>query len=366
MTKQSHIEQLIHDLCPNGVEYKTLGELLDYEQPGKYIVKSTDYEDRFPTPVLTAGQSFILGYTDETDGIYKASKENPTLIFDDFTTSYHWVDFDFKVKSSAMKMLRPRKDVDVVFRYVYYAMLGIDYKPEEHTRQWISRYSVFEIPFPPFAVQKEIARILDSFANLINNIDAEISERQKQLEKMREYLFADLQSNCKEKKLEDVAEISRGVRVTKQDLTDGEQYFVYQNSLIPLGQYGKYNTLGNTPFVISAGSAGMVGYSESPYWAADDCLRIICKKELDSKYAYYYMLCKQNYFISNVRKGGVPRLSRTIVEQFPIPLPSLKEQQAIAAKLDTIEAFIANLNEERALRQQQYEYYRAKLISLLK
>ena len=59
MLKQSHIEQLIHNLCPNGVEYKTLGELLDYEQPGKYIVKSTEYDDKYPTPVLTAGQSFI-------------------------------------------------------------------------------------------------------------------------------------------------------------------------------------------------------------------------------------------------------------------------------------------------------------------
>ncbi len=110
MTKhQSKIEKLIVELCPQGVELKELGEVLDYEQPTKYIVKSTDYEDGHKTPVLTAGQSFILGYTKETDGIYKASKENPTIIFDDFTTSFHWVDFEFKVKSSAMKMLRPKK-----------------------------------------------------------------------------------------------------------------------------------------------------------------------------------------------------------------------------------------------------------------
>ena len=80
-----------------------LGDLLDYEQPTRYIVSSTDYDDTYDTPVLTAGQTFILGYTNETKGIYKASKSNPVIIFDDFVTSFYLVDFDFKVKSSALK-----------------------------------------------------------------------------------------------------------------------------------------------------------------------------------------------------------------------------------------------------------------------
>ena len=127
LNKQSKIEKLIAEFCPNGVEFRKLGKLLDYEQPTKYIVKSTEYDNNFGTPVLTAGQSFILGYTDESDGIYKASEENPTIIFDDFTTSFHWVDFDFKVKSSAMKMLRPKNKSDVIFKFVYYLMKCINY-----------------------------------------------------------------------------------------------------------------------------------------------------------------------------------------------------------------------------------------------
>mgnify|MGYP003433582543 FL=1 len=101
----SKLEELINELCPNGVEYKKIGEVCEYEQPNKYIVGSTDYDDSFNVPVLTAGQSFILGYTDETEGIYNASKENPVIIFDDFTGAFKWVDFSFKVKSSEMKML---------------------------------------------------------------------------------------------------------------------------------------------------------------------------------------------------------------------------------------------------------------------
>ena len=83
------VEELIQQLCPEGVEYKELGDVLDYEQPTKYIVESTSYHNDHETPVLTAGQSFILGYTDETAGIYEASKEIPVIIFDDFTTSFH-------------------------------------------------------------------------------------------------------------------------------------------------------------------------------------------------------------------------------------------------------------------------------------
>ena len=122
-------------MCPNGVEYKTLGECLHYEQPTQYIVKSTKYNDAFKTPVLTAGQSLILGYTNEIDGIYHANQNNPVIIFDDFTTGFHWVDFNFKVKSSAMKMLRPK--INVNFRYVYYAMRCIHFCPSTHARHWI-------------------------------------------------------------------------------------------------------------------------------------------------------------------------------------------------------------------------------------
>jgi len=181
----SKIDELIAQYCPNGVEYKELGKVLDYEQPNKYIVKSTIYNDNHKTPVLTAGQSFILGYTNETDGIYKASKENPVIIFDDFTTSFHWVDFEFKVKSSAMKMLRPKKDVKVIFKFVYYAMRCILYSPQDHARQWISQYSTFLIPVPPLPVQEEIVNILDKFTELEAELETELEARRKQYEYYR-------------------------------------------------------------------------------------------------------------------------------------------------------------------------------------
>ena len=82
----SKIDELLKN---EKVEWRKLGTLLDYEQPSKYIVESTEYDDRYATPVLTAGQTFILGFTNEVENIYKADKNNPVIIFDDFTSENH-------------------------------------------------------------------------------------------------------------------------------------------------------------------------------------------------------------------------------------------------------------------------------------
>lgn len=191
----SKLRDLVQRLCPNGVPYKPLGEFLSYEQPTKYIVKSTEYDDSYDIPVLTAGQSFILGYTKENEGVFEASKDNPVIIFDDFTTSFHWVDFDFKVKSSAMKMLRPKKN-DISFRYIYYAMTCIGFVPSEHSRHWISQYSKFTIPVPPIEVQEEIVKILDRFADYAAELQAELQARKEQYEYYRNLLFTFNPSAC--------------------------------------------------------------------------------------------------------------------------------------------------------------------------
>lgn len=129
------------------VSWMILGDYTDYEQPTKYRVKSKEYNDDFETPVLTAGKTFILGYTNETVGIYKGSK-NPVIIFDDFTTANKWVDFDFKVKSSAMKMITSKDESKLLLRYIYHWMntLPSDLVDGDHKRQWISNYTNKKIP----------------------------------------------------------------------------------------------------------------------------------------------------------------------------------------------------------------------------
>jgi len=144
-----------------------LGEILKYEQPQAYIVDSTYYDDTYNTPVLTAGQSFILGYTNEIFGIKDASEDNPVIIFDDFTTSSHYVDFPFKIKSSAMKLLSLNNSDDDI-NCVFNAMQNISYVPVTHERHWISTFAKFNVLLPENKdEQKKIGIFFASIDNLI-------------------------------------------------------------------------------------------------------------------------------------------------------------------------------------------------------
>ena len=144
-------------------EQRKLGKIFKYEQPQAYIVESTEYDNKNKIPVLTAGQSFILGYTDEQFGIKQASEESPVIIFDDFTTSSHYVDFPFKVKSSAMKLLTLNNPKDNI-HCAYNVLQNIEFVPVSHERHWISTFAKFEVLLPKSADEQK--KIGSYFANL--------------------------------------------------------------------------------------------------------------------------------------------------------------------------------------------------------
>ena len=163
--------------------------------------------------------------------------------------------------------------------------------------------------------------------------------------------------------LGNIAEIKRGVRVVKSDLEIEGSIPVYQNSLTPLGYYSKSNFNADTTFVIGAGAAGEIGYSAIPYWGADDCYSIICSSKIISKYVYYQLSNNQIFLKSRVRTASIPRLARTAIEQFPIPIPPIEVQEEIVRILDTFSAHAAELQAELQARKEQYEYYRNLLLT---
>lgn len=150
----------------------SLEKLLSYEQPTPYIVESTEYDDSFETPVLTAGASFVLGYTDETDGIYN---QVPVIIFDDFTTASRYVNFPFKVKSSAMKILTANKEL-VVPKFIYYRMQTINFEHSTHKRYWIQQYSKIKVEIPSLSEQK---RVVNKIEELFSELDSAVETLKK-------------------------------------------------------------------------------------------------------------------------------------------------------------------------------------------
>ena len=151
---------------PSGWVVTNFETLLSYEQPTNYIVKDTNYNSEYKTPVLTAGKSFILGYTDEKENIFS---ELPVIIFDDFTTESKFVDFPFKVKSSAMKILHINTDL-VLPKFAFFLMQATEIDHDNHQRYWISTYSQELLGLPPINEQKRILSALELYFALIEMI----------------------------------------------------------------------------------------------------------------------------------------------------------------------------------------------------
>ena len=237
-----------------------------------------------------------------------------------------------------------------------------------------ARFKRVLVPIPPLRLQEEIVRILDKFTTLEAELEAELDCRKRQYEYYRNQLLS-LDVLIREqgldkveyKALSEVAEIRRGKRLVKSELSTSGNYAVYQNSMIPLGYYSKSNVSEGTTFVISAGSAGEIGYSPNRFWAADDVYYFIFTDGVCSKYVYYFLLIKQQSIKRQVRRASVPRLSKSAFEKLKIPIPPLAEQQRIVSILDKFEALTTSISEglpkEIALRRKQYEYYRNQLLS---
>ena len=150
---------------PKGWTICRLEDIVKYEQPQAYIVSSTNYDDSYTTPVLTAGKSFIIGYTNDTDGIYT---KLPCIIFDDFTTDSRLVDFPFKVKYSAMKILQVVEGIEIEYVAMFMSITRLI--SDTHKRYWISEYSKLYIPIPPIEEQRRIISITKYMFEKLNAI----------------------------------------------------------------------------------------------------------------------------------------------------------------------------------------------------
>ena len=365
------------------VEWLPIGSITTYEQPTNYLVKSANYHESYSTPVLTAGKTFILGYTNEVNGIYRASKA-PVIIFDDFTTANKWVDFDFKAKSSAMKMITSQDESKVLLKYIYYWLntLPNEIVEGDHKRQWISSFCNKRIPIPcpskpekSLEIQRKIVDILDKFTTLEAELEAELDCRKRQYEYYRNQLLSfDMLNNGRKrlnnvniKSLEEIVEIKRGRRLVRKELSRTGRYAVFQNSMTPLGYFDSSNVDGDSTFIISAGAAGEIGYSSVDFWAADDIYYFIPSAMVCSKYLYYFLLTRQSAIKGQVRRASVPRLAKSAFAKIQIPIPSLAQQQRIVSILDKFDTLVNSISEglpkEIELRRKQYEYYRNQLLS---
>ncbi|MCN5592050.1 restriction endonuclease subunit S [Escherichia coli] len=375
MSELSYLEKLLDGV---EVEWLPLGEITKYEQPTKYLVKAKDYHDTYTIPVLTAGKTFILGYTNETHGIYQASKA-PVIIFDDFTTANKWVDFDFKAKSSAMKMVTSCDDNKTLLKYVYYWLntLPSEFAEGDHKRQWISNYSQKKIPIPcpdnpekSLAIQSEIVRILDKFTTLTAELTAELNMRKKQYNYYRDQLLSFKEGEVEWKTLGEVAQFKRGTAITQKQTTPGE-IPVVANGPIPTYFHSESNRQGETIVIARSGAyAGYVSFWNQPIFLTDAFSVHSDLKIVKPKFIYHVLQNKQEHIHAMKKGAGVPHVRVKEFETYDIPIPPITEQERIVSILDKFDTLTNSITEglprEIELRQKQYEYYRDLLFSFPK
>lgn len=328
-----------------------LNQILDYEQPTKYIVHSTEYNDKFPIPVLTAGKTFLLGYTDESDGIYQATKENPVIIFDDFTTATKLVDFPFKVKSSAMKILKTqRKDINI--RYVYYAMNGIKFNSITHKRYWLDEFSKLHIPLPSLQVQNRIVEELDSYQQIIDGAKKIVDNYKPKV---------CIKPEWKNVKIGDLCELATGSTPSTKDrenydngtikwLVSGD---IHQGIIEDCE--GRVTEKGVIAAKLKTHKINSVlialnGQGKTRGTVALLKTEATCNQSLVSMYPkndkilseYLYYVLKNMYQEIRDITGDKHRsgLNMPIIRNIEIPLPSIEEQKEIVAKIEAERALI--------------------------
>ena len=379
----SRLSKLIAELCPNGVEYKKLGEvaeILTGGEPPENAVKGKVPAGNCIYPIYAngIGENALWGFSE------KATVNRAAVTFSSIGTIGHPT-----IRKSGftpiirLKVIYPKNESILNLRFLKYALEVTEFKQQKSSLPNInaSMVKAILIPLPPLAIQSEIVKILDNFAELTAELTAELEKRKKQYEHYRDMLlnftgggrYDNISQNepCPSvewKRLGEIAEIMRGKRLTKSDLSDDNPFPVFHGGLLPLGYYSQSNRDKDTVMIINVGaSAGTVGYCKEQFWASDGCFCLSKNDIALSKYLYYVLQSKELEIKGKVRVAGIPTLDSQAVASISIPLPSLTEQERIVAILDRFDSLCNSLTEglpaEIELRKKQYEYYRDKLLS---
>ena len=325
---------------PHGWEEVELGEVLDYEQPTNYIVSSEKYNNKYKTPVLTAGKSFILGYTNEIEGVFN---KLPVIIFDDFTTASQFVTFPFKVKSSAMKLLTPKtKDIDL--KYIFWLMQTIKVDSNTHKRYYLSNYQHTKIALPSLQTQRKIVSILEK-------VEKAKEWRKEADELIKDFLKSVFLEMFKDKtKFEMVElgdkkiskEIFAGGDVPKSNFSkirnDKYDIPIYTNGEKNKGFYGYTSEARVTQPSITISARGTIGYSEirkENFYPAIRLIVITPKKEVLNLYFLKYAIDEINFELSGT---SIHQLTVPMIKRYKIPLPPIELQNKFASIVKEVES----------------------------
>ncbi|MFR7905826.1 MAG: restriction endonuclease subunit S [Coprococcus eutactus] len=372
MTK---LNELIEKYCPNGVEYKELRDLACYAN--KKIDSAELDKNTYVSVENLLKNKQGKTYANSLPTSAKVVKfEIGDILIGNIRPYLKkiWLSDCIGGTNGDVLVVQIKNQAEIIPEFLYYVLSSDHFfaydvqnshgaKMPRGNKDAVMKY---RFPVPPLGVQREIVHILDSFTLLTAELTAELTARKKQYEYYRNKSLT-FMNNMRCAPLKELAIIERGTRVVKSQLEHNGEYPVYQNALAPMGYYDKFNRLENNTYMICAGAAGQIGYSNRKFWAADDCYTFICSKELDNRYLFHVLKNNQNLIDSKIRKASIPRISKSDIESIKIPIPDIDIQRKLVNVLDNFDSICSDLKiglpAEIEARQKQYEYYRDVLLT---
>ncbi|MGN8417647.1 restriction endonuclease subunit S [Helicobacter pylori] len=354
---------------PSNWQKVRLGDILSYEQPTKFLVATTQYLQKGFTPILTAGKTFILGYTNDKHGIYT---NIPVIIFDDFTTDSKMVNFPFKVKSSAIKILSLRDNNQADLKYIYEKLTLLKHQVTDHKRYWIDEFSNIEILLPPLNEQIAIANILSDVDHYLCSLDALILKK----ESVKKALSFELLSQRKRLKgfnqtwqkvrLGDIAEIKRGASPRP---IENPKWFCANSNVgwVRISDISK-----NSRFLYkTAQKLSKKGIEKSRFIKQNSLIMSMCatigkpiitkidtcihdgfvvfeNPKIDLNYLYYFLCYIEKEWLESGQQGSQVNLNVDLIKNKEVFCPKdLNEQAAIANILSDVDSEIISLKNKK-------------------
>ena len=382
------IEQMLQELCPNGVEYKKLGEVCDFvngfafksslfREKGDRIMRitnidgtnvniddvkyfwKTDYKNDLQ-PFLIKGGDILIAMSGATTG----------------KIGYYNYEVDSYLNQRVGKFVPIKDKLSTRFLYhilrnkteYLYVLAGGGAQPNLSSTKLMDS---LEIPVPPLPIQEEIVRILDHFTELTAELQAELQARQEQYEYYRNKLLTFDEESVTWMKMSEICNLQRGKVYSKEYLRDNQGiYSVYSSQTINNGELGRISTYDfdgtYLTWTTDGAYAGTIFKRKGKFSITNVCGIISMKSDLVTMdFLYYWLSLKAKEYVYSGM--GNPKLMSNQVEKILVPIPALSEQQRIVSILDKFETLVNDLSQglpaEIAAVQEQYEYYRNKLLT---
>ena len=387
------IKQLLKELCPNGVEWKPLGEVCNIlDSLRKPVSKSDRTRGQYPYYGANGVQDYVDDYL--FDGTYLLVGEDGSVINPDKSPVVHWAQGKIWVNNHA-HILSEIPEI-ASLRYLFFTLQTVDVSdivrgvPPKLNQENLKR---IRIPLPPLSIQIRIVEILDHFTDIIANLKTELNLRRKQLAHYLDVYFGvneeDMNKIAKAKgieikQLQDLGTLTRGRRFVRDDIRIegvpcihyGDMYTTYgiaENATITFLDEEKANKLRfaepNDVVIVGAGEndwdigVGLAWLGSDKVVVHDACY--IYKHNMEPKFVAYYL--RSNNYHLQIRKwvssGKISAISDKDLGKAKLPHYPIDTQKSIVSALDKFTALISNIEEEIKLRQKQYEYYREQLLT---